>query len=38
VLRGVTIGDEAVVGACALVTSSVERGEIILAPQGLTKS
>ena len=32
VLRGVTIGEDAVVGACALVTRDVADGEFVLAP------
>jgi putative colanic acid biosynthesis acetyltransferase WcaF len=32
VLRGVTVGEDAVVGACALVASDVPAGAIVLAP------
>ena len=34
VLRGCTIGADAVVGACALVTRDVAAGERVLAPRG----
>ena len=34
VLRGVEIGDGAVIGACALVTGDVEAGATVLAPAG----
>jgi putative colanic acid biosynthesis acetyltransferase WcaF len=36
VLRGVTVGADAVVGACALVTRDVEPGAVVLAPVAST--
>jgi putative colanic acid biosynthesis acetyltransferase WcaF len=38
VLRGVTIGDEALVGACALVAHDVAPGETVLAPRSESSS
>jgi putative colanic acid biosynthesis acetyltransferase WcaF len=38
VLRGVTVGRDAVVGATALVTADVDRGSVVLAPRASVRS